>query len=87
ILVSATASEPDFLQAEDEFILNPNRLTVAMSRMQYKLIVVASKEVFRLIPQDADVYEQADLWKRLYGHMDALDATPAWEDRRGVVPS
>lgn len=79
ILVSATASEPDFLQAEDEFILNPNRLTVAMSRMQRKLIVVASEEVFRLIPQEADVYEQADLWKRLFDHMNALDATPAWE--------
>lgn len=79
ILVSATASEPDFLQAEDEFILNPNRLTVAMSRMQRKLIVVASEEVFRLIPQEADVYEQADLWKRLFDHMNALDAIPAWE--------
>lgn len=79
ILVSATASEPDFLQAEDEFILNPNRLTVAMSRMQRKLIVVASEEVFKLIPQEADVYERADLWKRLFAHMGALDASPAWE--------
>ncbi|RRJ29423.1 bifunctional RecB family nuclease/DEAD/DEAH box helicase [Halocatena pleomorpha] len=79
ILVSATASEPGFLQTEDEFILNPNRLTVAMSRMQHKLIVVASEEVFRLIPQEADVYDQADLWKRLFTHMDALTTVPAWE--------
>lgn len=79
ILVSATASEPDFLHAEDEFILDPNRLTVAMSRMQHKLIVVASEEVFRLIPQEADVYDRADLWKRLFTHMDALDTPPVWE--------
>lgn len=79
ILVSATASEPDFLHAEDEFILNPNRLTVALSRMQHKLVVIASEEVFRLIPQEADVYERADLWKRLFTTMDALDAPPAWE--------
>lgn len=79
IIVSATASEPDFLRAEDEFILNPNRLTVAMSRMQHKLIVVASEEVFRLIPQDADVYERADLWKRLAGHMGVLDTSPRWQ--------
>ncbi len=53
------------MNSRDEFILNSNRLTVVMSRIQYKLIVVASKAVFRLVPQDADTYEQADLCSKI----------------------
>jgi hypothetical protein len=78
IVVSATASDPDFLEAERDFILNPNRLTVAMSRMQRKLVVVASKSVFEVVPPDTDGYERARLWKGLYEDLDVLDRDPEW---------
>jgi hypothetical protein len=83
IVVSATASDPDFLEAERDFILNPNRLTVAMSRMQRKLVVVASKSVFEVVPPDTDGYERARLWKGLYEDLEVLDRDPEWHGTVG----
>lgn len=78
ILVSATASDPDFVQVESEFLLNPNRLNVAMSRMQRGLIVVASEQVFDVIPSEVDEYERAGLWKGLFDDLGVLERTPVW---------
>ena len=78
IMVSATASDPDFVQVEADFLLNPNRLTVAMSRMQRGLVVVASRTVFDVVPKDIEKYEQVGIWKGLYNDLDVLDDEPAW---------
>lgn len=65
IVVSATASDPEFVLAEARFLLNPNRLNVAFSRPRKKLIVIGSTTIFRLVPPDMEVFESALLWKRL----------------------
>lgn len=65
IIVSATASDPDYVLAEAEFLLNPNRLNVALSRPRKKLIVVASEVVFNFLSAELEIFEQAALWKRL----------------------
>jgi len=65
IIVSATASDPDYVRAEADFLLNPNRLNVALSRPRKKLVVVASSAVFKFLSSDLDVFNQAVLWKRL----------------------
>ncbi len=65
IIVSATASDPDYVLAEAEFLLNPNRLNVALSRPRKKLIVVASAVVFQFLSADLEIFDQAVLWKRL----------------------
>ncbi len=65
IIVSATASDPDYVLAEAEFLLNPNRLNVALSRPRQKLIVVASQAVFSFLSADLEIFDQAVLWKRL----------------------
>ncbi len=65
IIVSATASDPDYVLAEAEFLLNPNRLNVALSRPRQKLIVVASSVVFNFLSSDLEIFDQAVLWKRL----------------------
>jgi hypothetical protein len=65
IVVSATASDPEFVLAEASFLLNPNRLNVAISRPRKKLIVIGSTTIFRLVPPDMEVFESALLWKRL----------------------
>ena len=65
IIVSATASDPAFILAEADFLLNLNRLNVAISRPKKKLIVVASSSIFRLIVDDLNLFENAILWKRL----------------------
>lgn len=66
IIVSATVSDREYAQAESRFLLDPRRLTVAISRPKRKLVVVASRSVFDLIAQDVDEYERGALWKRLY---------------------
>lgn len=72
MVVSATVSDPDYLESESEFILNPNRLTVALSRMKKKLVVLAPKSLFQLVPHDVDEYEHSTIWKGLYS-----DVNPA----------
>jgi superfamily I DNA and/or RNA helicase len=65
IIVSATASDPDYVLAEAEFLLNPNRLNVALSRPRQKLIVVAAATVFKFLAADLEIFDKATLWKRL----------------------
>lgn len=72
IVVSATVSGREFAESESEFLLEPRRLTVAVSRPRRKLVVVASRAVFDLIPQDLDAYERGSLWKRLRQETAAL---------------
>ncbi len=65
IIVSATASDPEYVMAEAGFLLNLNRFNVAISRPRRKLIVVASRTVLELVTDDIALFEQALLWKHL----------------------
>lgn len=78
MIVSATVSDPDYLSQESEFILNPNRLNVALSRMRKKLIVVAPQTLFEMIPSDVDEYENASIWKGLYAEVEP-DKESRWD--------
>lgn len=78
MVVSATVSDPDFLSAESEFILNPNRLNVALSRMKKKLVVIAPKTLFTLLPNDTDEYEDSIIWKGLYKEANVSNSQPRW---------
>ncbi|MDT7540985.1 MAG: hypothetical protein QOE33_889 [Acidobacteriota bacterium] len=80
IIVSATVSDREFAQAESGFLLEPRRLTVAVSRPRRKLVVVASRAVFDLIPADLDEYERSALWKYLRHE---CAATVLWEGEIG----
>lgn len=68
IMVSATASDPDYVLAEADFLLNLNRLNVAISRPRKKLVVIASRSVIDLLTSDLAIFENAVIWKRLYYH-------------------
>jgi hypothetical protein len=65
IIVSATVSDLAYAQSESDFLLEPRRLTAAVSRPKRKLIVLASQALFTLIPADLDDYERGALWKHL----------------------
>jgi hypothetical protein len=75
IVVSATVSDRDFARTESAFLLEPRRLTVAVSRPKRKLVVLASRAIFDLIPGDLDEYERGALWK----HMRRECAATLWE--------
>ncbi len=80
ILVSATESDPNYLLASAGFLLDPRRLTVAVSRAKQKLIVVASRSVFSLFSPDEETFADSLLWKHLL-----VRACPAllWNGERG----
>ena len=65
IIISATVSDPAYIDAESDFILNPNRLNVALSRMKKKLVVIAPETLFETIPSDTETYENSQIWKGL----------------------
>ena len=63
IIISSTVSDPDYVRIESDFLLNLNRVNVAISRMKKKLVVIASRSIFEFMPQDAKDYDKALLWK------------------------
>ena len=63
IIISSTVSDPDYVRTESDFLLNLNRINVAISRMKKKLVIVASRSIFEFMPQDAKDYDKALLWR------------------------
>jgi hypothetical protein len=63
IIISSTVSDPDYVRIESDFLLNMNRVNVAISRMKKKLVVIASRSIFEFMPQEAKDYDKALLWK------------------------
>ncbi|MDB5058686.1 MAG: superfamily helicase, partial [Chloroflexi bacterium] len=68
IVVSATESDREYLQMNGEFLLDPRRLTVAMSRAKHKMVLVASRSVFTLFSTDDETFANMQLWKNLLRH-------------------
>lgn len=65
VVVSATESDRDYLLASSDFLLDPRRLTVALSRAKQKLVLVAARNVFSLFSPRDEAFENALLWKNL----------------------
>lgn len=81
ILVSATESDPAYLLTTGDFLLDPRRLTVALSRAKEKLILVASHAVFAQFSADEETFVHAQLWKNL---LRRTCTVPLWRgDRDG----
>lgn len=78
ILVSATESDRGYLLASSEFLLDPRRLTVALSRAKRKMILVASRTIFELFSPEEKVFQNSLLWKNL---LLRTCTTPLWEGK------
>ncbi len=65
VLVSATESDRGYLLESAGFLLDPRRLTVAISRAKQKMILVASQSVFTLFSPEEETFTNARLWKNL----------------------
>jgi hypothetical protein len=79
IAVSATVSDPEFARREERFILNPNRLLVAISRSRLLTVVVCSTSLFEVAPKDSSELAGGPVWARLFSQAVGREATPAWE--------
>jgi CRISPR/Cas system-associated exonuclease Cas4 (RecB family) len=78
MMVSATVSDPNFLSSESDFIFDPRRLNVAISRMKKKLIVIAPRSLFNYVPEEVDLYQKAVIWTGLYEQVNGNES-PAWK--------
>ena len=81
MIVSATASNPQFIRSESDFLLELNRANVAFSRHKYKLIVVMAESLLSHIPKEPDTYDESLLWKTLaykVGEPPTVDHDPDW---------
>ena len=84
IIISSTVSDPDYVRSESDFLLNLNRINVAISRMKKKLVIVASRSIFEFMPQDARDYDKALLWRGISETVGfTADSTPDWA---GLLP-
>lgn len=73
IIVSATESDRQYLLTAGEFLYDPRRLTVALSRAKRKMILVASRSVFNTFVTDEDLFQNTLLWKRLLRRTCTID--------------
>lgn len=79
IIISSCVSDPDYVRTESDFLLNLNRINVAISRMKKKLVIVASRSIFEFMPQDARDYDKAMLWRGISETVGfTADSTPKW---------
>jgi hypothetical protein len=79
IIISSCVSDPDYVRTESEFLLNLNRINVAISRMKKKIIIVASRAIFEFMPTDARDYDKALLWRGISETMNyTADSKPYW---------
>jgi len=81
IVVGATESDRAYLLTSGDFLLDPRRLTVALSRAKHKMILVASRSVFEVFSPDEETFRNVQLWKNLLRH---TCTTKLWEgDQHG----
>lgn len=79
IIISSCVSDPDYVRTESDFLLNLNRINVAISRMKKKIVIVASRSIFEFMPQDARDYDKALLWRGICETVGfTADSTPKW---------
>ena len=60
-----TESDREYLLQSSQFLLDPRRLTVALSRAKRKMVLVASRSIFSLFSPDEETFANALLWKNL----------------------
>ncbi|HEU0079308.1 MAG TPA: ATP-binding protein, partial [Longimicrobiaceae bacterium] len=55
VVVSYAVADGEYAELEAEFLLNPNRFNVSITRPRGKLVVLMSDEVLRVVPRDEEV--------------------------------
>jgi hypothetical protein len=84
IIVSYAVADREYAEREAEFLLNPNRFNVSITRPRSKLIVFMSDEILRTVPGDEQVMTDSMAIKGYPAHfrsvrqleMAAPDGTP-----------
>jgi DNA replication ATP-dependent helicase Dna2 len=68
VIVSYAVADGEYAEREAEFLLNPNRFNVSITRPKAKLVVWISEEVLRVLPRDEEVMTGSMALKGYAGH-------------------
>lgn len=86
MMLNGTVSDPSYIEAESEFLLNENRINVSLTRHSKLLVVIVAESIIGHMPSDPDLYDEASIWKVLssdLGEAPTVDDTADWSDDLG----
>ncbi|MCA9713746.1 MAG: DEAD/DEAH box helicase, partial [Myxococcales bacterium] len=61
IIASYTVSDPEFAKMEASFIFSAERFNVTITRARTKLILLISRQLLSVVPDDDELFEQAQI--------------------------
>jgi superfamily II DNA/RNA helicase/predicted RecB family nuclease len=79
ILFAFTTSDPD--HTASEFLNNPNRFNVAITRARHKLIVIGSNAFFSAIPDTEKALQANRCFKEFLRYCREIDSVFLWKDQ------
>ncbi len=83
ILFAITTSDPDHVMSE--FLNNPNRFNVAITRARQKLIVVGSRAFFLAVPQDEEALQANRCFKEFFQFCREHGSLFIWKEPDGSL--
>jgi len=85
MLCGYVVGDSDFIAQEEEFIFNPNRLNVMVSRAKNKAIILASKEILSYTSNDLDVLTAQQTLQDLveYCNKESDILNQEWKEKAG----
>jgi superfamily I DNA and/or RNA helicase len=78
VLFSITTSDPDHVTSE--FLNNPNRFNVAITRARHKLIVVGSRTFFLAVPQNEEALTANTCFKQFLQYCQDRESLIVWKE-------
>lgn len=89
MICSFVLGDEDIINQEEQFIYNPNRLNVMISRARFKVIVIASNELMNNISDDIEVIELQKSLQALdvYCNNEEEINEGRWTLRKGIMKS
>lgn len=88
MICSYVLGDTDIIKQEEEFIYNPNRLNVMVSRARFKVIVLASNELTMNISDNLDIIKIQQSLKKLVDYCKSsyeIENHPTWHERHGIL--
>lgn len=87
IICSYVLGDEDIIAQEEQFIYNPNRLNVMISRARFKAIILASNELVSNVSDNIDVIELQKSLQELVTYCDEEEIIieSNWKSRNGIL--
>ncbi len=73
LIVGYCVSDPEFALVEGSFLFSPERFNVSITRARFKLILVLSRRLLEVVPDDQDIFDSAQLLREFVFRSDYVD--------------